>query len=68
MRVVVHLGDGVSSAADVDIEVCGDELVLTTPTTGTVKAQLPCPVDDARAKAKFDLRRRVLTVTLPEIC
>lgn len=31
----------------------------------TMTAQLSCPVDAGASKAKFDMKRRVLTVRLP---
>mmetsp|Transcript_11938 Transcript_11938/g.25665 ORF Transcript_11938/g.25665 Transcript_11938/m.25665 type:complete len:447 (-) Transcript_11938:176-1516(-) len=54
-----------SSAHDMDVEVDGTRLVLTVAGHPPCSMVLPCDVDDGKARAKFDAKRRVLTVKFP---
>ena len=54
-----------SSAAELEVDVGTHRLELAAEGVYRLEVPLPQPVDEARARCRFDKKKRTLTVTMP---
>ena len=54
-----------SSAAELEVDVGTHRLELAAEGVSRLEVPLPQPVDEARARCRFDKKKRTLTVTMP---
>lgn len=67
VRVVLSLPDGVTTAAELDVDISDRRIIARTKSGMFVDSKLPCAVVADSAQAVFSRKRRTMTLTLQPV-